>query len=175
MKAHLLLCSLLALSAAGCFDASAEVRNTEPGTAFASAVLPAAGAWSNGSEINCGGSEWSYVYLTYTTHASSTTGNGEFRVALSHDSVTWYPYGVCDDAAASQSGPTNLLDEWECTLYERVWNHDTPGAGSKTQQLPPLSVRMQGAQYIRVSAREKTDPTNRGTVAGVVSCGMERR
>ncbi len=153
------------------FAAFATVRNDEPGTAFASAVLAASEAWANGSSVNCGGAEKANVYLVYTTHASGANGRAEWTVELSHDASTWHPYGVCNDAAASQSAATNLLDEWECQLYRRVWTHDTPAGASKTQEMPPLKIDLHGAQYIRVRAREVGDTTNRGTMAGVISCG----
>jgi len=179
MTRRLLLSSLLIVGAlAGLIAggvAVAEVRNREPGTAFTAAVLPAASAWANGSEINCGGAEKANVYPVYTTNALGANGRTEWMVDLSHDATTWYPYVVCDNAAASQAAATNLLDEWEAQCYRRVWTHDTPAGASKTQQLGAFKLDLHGAQYVRVSAREVGDTTNRGTFSAVISCGTEQR
>ena len=141
--------------------------------AFTSAVLPAASAYATGNANQCEGDR-ARLLARYTTNASGANGRAEYKVEIGYDLDTvgtpvWFPYAVCDDAAAGQA-VTNDLSEWEAQCYARVWTFNTPAKVSTTMELPVLEFNMYGAKYIRVSAREVGDTTNRGSFSASWVC-----
>jgi hypothetical protein len=131
---------------------------------FTAAVLPAASAYVAGITVDPGGADIARLFVTYTTNASGANGRPEWKVEISpDDGTTWAAYAVGSDAAASQTGLTNDIDEWEAQLYNRVWTIDTPAGASKTVQVPVMEFDCRGVTRFRVTPREVGDTTNRGT------------
>jgi len=172
--------SLIALAAVAlCASSAAALTFTSFETGFASAVLPAASAWSAGATAYTRKADVARLYCKYTTHASSNTGYPELKVQVSPDAATtWYDFAVCDDATvgtAVAGGP----DEWKARCYVRVWYIDTPGIAATAASFPVIEIDLRGVAgantdkgRIRVQGREVGDTTNRGTLACTWGLGM---
>ncbi len=130
--------------------------------AFVSAVLPASGAWANGSAAVANSAEVAKLYCTYTTHASSTTGYPDLKVMISTDGTTYNDYAICADDAAKAAATG--VDEYQAECLTRIWYIATPGVAATAEDFPVLEFDLRGVKLIRVSGREIGDGTNRGSL-----------
>ena len=179
MTTRRLSVALAALLLAG---SAVALTSTSFEAGYASAALPAAGAWGYGSTAYTRKAEVARLYCKYTTGAASTTGYPGIKVQLSPDSaVTWYDYAVCDDASAG-TATTYAVDEWPARCYVRTWYIDTPGKVATAVSLPVLEFDLRGLAgshtdkgRIRVAAREVGSVGTPGTFACTWGLGMIER
>lgn len=101
-----------------------------------------------------------FLEITYTRHASSTTGYPSVRVQVSSDNGTTYSdVGVLDTGTPSAA----------MNLYALAIRF--PTVSGTTQRGMPLDLGV-GLTHMRVQTYDAGDGTNRGTCAVVATLGV---